>query len=271
MRFKPFLWFIFVFSFNVFAQNNKIQVSGFVTDKEFRLGNATVNFFNSSNKIKSIKTNINGSFYTELPKNKYRITVEKDNYTSLIGDNFFVDYIFEEVKPLVLSMTNNKISIFGQAINKFGEPIKDAEVKIKIKDELINLNTNSEGIFFFEGQIGLISILIEKDGFYGNGASLLIQNERFINDISIVLEAKTYYISGALVQNNIYLKNTSLELINSKNNKIISTIQTNKDGLFEFRDILNYNDAYFRIPKHNYKSNTFKIDKDLRHFNIFID
>ncbi|MGL4998614.1 MAG: hypothetical protein ACRCZL_01960 [Cetobacterium sp.] len=271
MRFKPFLWFIFVFSFNVFAQNNKIQVSGFVTDKEFRLGNATVNFFNSSNKIKSIKTDINGSFYTELPKNKYRITVEKNNYTSLIGDSFFVDYIFEEVKPLVLSMTNNKISIYGKALNKFGEPIKDAEVKIKMKENLINLNTNSEGLFFFEGQIGLISILIEKDGFYGNGASLLIQNERFINDISIVLEAKTFYISGALTQNNLYLKNTLLELVNSKNNKIISTVETTKDGFFEFRDILTYDNAYFRIPKYNYKSNLFKIDKDLRQFNVFIN
>ncbi|MGL5053618.1 MAG: carboxypeptidase-like regulatory domain-containing protein [Cetobacterium sp.] len=271
MRFKPFLWFIFVFSFNVFAQNDKIQISGFVTDKEFRLGNATVSFFNSSNKVKSIKTNINGSFFIELPKNKYRITVEKNNYTSLIGDNFFVDYIFEEVKPLILSMTNNKIAIYGCAVNKFGEPIKDAEVKIKMKEDLINLTTDSDGNFFFEGQIGLISILIEKEGFYRNGTSLLIQNEKFINDISVVLEAKTFYISGALTQNNIYLQNTSLELMNSKNNKIISTVETSKDGLFEFRDILNYDNVYFRIPKYNYKSKTFTIDKDLRQFNIFMD
>ncbi|MGL4987775.1 MAG: hypothetical protein ACRCYT_00155 [Cetobacterium sp.] len=267
-----FIWFIFVFSLNTFSNfTDTITVSGVVLDKEFKLGNATVNFFNSSSKFKSIKTDINGQFSLELPKNKYRITVEKTNYNSLIGDDFFVDYIFEKEKYLVLNMSNNDILISGKTINKFGEPIIDAQVKIKIKEELINLNTDSNGVFFFKGKIGLISILINKEGYYDNGASLLIQNETFINDISITLEEKTFYISGSIVKGNYYIKDTTIELINAFNNKIISTTKTSKDGIFEFRDILNYENAYIRIPEYKYISSKFKMKSDLRQFNLFIE
>ncbi|MGL4633409.1 carboxypeptidase-like regulatory domain-containing protein [Cetobacterium sp.] len=271
MRFKLFLCFILVFSLRTFTQNEIVNISGFVTDKEFRLGNATVFFSNSSNVVKTVKSDINGNFSIKLPKNKYRIIVKKEGYTSLIGDDFFVDYIFNEPKQLILNMTDNKIHIYGKIINKFGETIKNADVKIKVGENLIDLKSNSNGEFSFEGQIGLVSIFAQKDGFYGNGTSMLIQNEKFINDISITLEAKTFYISGALVKNNNYLKDTYLELINGSNNKVISTIKTTKDGLFEFRDILTYEKAYFRIPNLGYKSEIFTINKDLRQFNIFTD
>lgn len=271
MRFKLFLCFILAFSLKTFTHNEIVNISGFVTDKEFRLGNASVSFSNSSNVVKTVKSDINGSFNIKLPKNKYRITVKKDGYNSLIGDNFFVDYIFEEPKQLILNMTDNKIKIYGKIINKFGNPIKNADINIKISENLLDLTSDSLGNFSFEGQIGLISIFAQKDGFYGNGTSMLIQNEQFINDISIVLEAKTFYISGALIKENNYLKDTYLELINGSNNKVISTIKTTKDGLFEFRNILTYEKAYFRIPSIGYKSNLFIINKDLRQFNIFTD
>ncbi|WP_418965254.1 carboxypeptidase-like regulatory domain-containing protein [Cetobacterium sp.] len=271
MRFKLFLCFILAFSLSLFGENKTITISGFVTDKEFRLGDATVCFFDSSNRVNCVKSGINGEFSIELPKNKYRITVKKDGYTSLVGDNFFVDYIFDPPERLVLNMTDNKIAIYGKVINNFGEPIKDAQVKVKIGEELLDINTNSSGIFFFQGHVGLISIFAQKSGFYGNGVSLLIQNEKFINDISIALEAKTFYISGALVRGNNYLKDVDLELINGSNNKIIASIKTSKDGLFEFRDILNYEKAYFRVPSLGFKSKTFTINKDLRQFNIFTD
>ena len=84
----------FAITVTVNEADKTITISGFVTDKEFRLGDATVCFFNSSNKVKGIKSDINGESSIELPENKYRITVKKDGYTSLVGDNFFVDYIF---------------------------------------------------------------------------------------------------------------------------------------------------------------------------------
>lgn len=269
MRFKLFLCFIFAISFGVLAQNKTITISGFVTDKEFRLGDVTVCFFNSSNQVKCIKSDINGEFSINLPENKYRVTVKKPGYTSLIGDDFFVDYIFNPPQNLILNMTNNKISIYGKVINNFGEPIKDAQIKVKIGGTLLDINSNADGVFSFQGHVGLISIFAQKPGFYGNGVSMLIQNEKFINDISIVLEAKTFYISGALVQGNNYLKEVELELINGSNNKIISSLKTSKDGLFEFRDILNYDKAYFSVPSLGYKSAPFAINRDLRQFNVF--
>ena len=271
MRFKLFLCFIIVFSLRTFTQNEIVNISGFVTNKEFRLGNASISFFNSSNLVKTVKSDINGNFNTTLPKNKYRVTVEKEGYNSLVGDNFFVDYIFEEPKQLILNMADNKIKVYGRIINKFGEPIKNVDVRIKIGETLMDLTSDSLGNFNFEGQIGLVSIFAEKEGFYGNGTSMLIQNEKLINDVSIVLEAKTFYISGALVKENNYLKDTYLELVNASNNKVISTIKTSKDGLFEFRNILTYEKAYFRIPSLKYKSEPFTINKDLRQFNIFTD
>ena len=271
MRFKLFLCFIFAFSLSILAENKTITVSGFVTDKEFRLGDATVCFFDSSNNVKCVKSDINGEFSVGLPKNKYRVTVKKDGYTSLVGNDFFVDYIFNPPENLILNMTDNKIAIYGKVINNFGEPMKDAQVKVKIGEDLLDITTNSNGIFSFQGHVGLISIFAQKSGFYGNGVSLLIQNEKFINDISIVLEAKTFYISGALVKGNNYLKEVELELINGSNNKIIASLKTSKDGLFEFRDILNYEKAYFRVPSLGFKSNTFTINKDLRQFNIFTE
>ena len=271
MRFRLFLCFIFVFSLSILAENKTITVSGFVTDKEFRLGDATVCFFNSSNNVKCVKSDINGEFSVKLPKNKYRVTVKKDGYSSLVGNNFFVDYIFNPPENLILNMTDNKIAIYGKVINNFGEPMKDAQVKVKIGEDLLDITTNSNGIFSFQGHVGLISIFAQKSGFYGNGVSLLIQNEKFINDISIVLEAKTFYISGALVKGNNYLKEVELELINGNNNKIIASLKTSKDGLFEFRDILNYEKAYFRVPSLGFKSNIFTINKDLRQFNIFTE
>ena len=183
MRFKLFLCFILAFSLSLFGENKTITISGFVTDKEFRLGDATVCFFDSSNRVNCVKSGINGEFSIELPKNKYRITVKKDGYTSLVGDNFFVDYIFDPPERLVLNMTDNKIAIYGKVINNFVEPIKDAQVKVKIGEELLDINTNSSGIFFFQGHVGFISIFAKKSVFYGNGVSLLIQNEKFIINI----------------------------------------------------------------------------------------
>lgn len=271
MRFKLFLYFILSLSLIVFAENDHIKVTGIVADKEFRLGNATVCFFNSSNDIVCTKSDINGNFNISLPKNKYRVTVKKNGYTSLVGDNFFVDYIFEKSKPLILNMTNNKITIIGKVIDQNNDIVQNAEVKVKIGEKLENILTDSNGNFSFKGETGLISIFANKLGFYGNGTSLLIENEKFVNDISITLQAKTFYISGAVVKGNSYIQNTQLELINASNNKVISTLNTSDDGLFEFRNILFYEKAYFRIPKFNFKSNTFSINQDLRQFNIFIE
>lgn len=271
MRFKVFLCFILALSINIFAENKNITISGFVTDKEFRLGEATVCFFDSSNNVKCVKSDINGDFSIKLPENKYRVTVKKDGYTSLIGNDFFVDYIFNPPEKLILNMTDNKILIYGKVINNFGEAIKDAQIKVKIGENLLDINTNSQGHFSFKGQVGLISIFAQKPGFYGNGVALLVQDEKFINDISIVLEAKTFYISGALVRGNNYLKEVELELINGSNNKVIASLKTSKDGLFEFRDILNYDKAYFRVPALGFRSDIFTINKDLRQFNIFTE
>lgn len=271
MRFKLFLYFLLTFSLSIFSQNQLINITGFVTDKEFRLGDATICFFNSSNEVKCVKSDINGKFTIDLPKNKYRITVKKKGYTSLVGENFYIDYIFNPPKELVLNMTDNTINIYGKVIDNFGEPLKKANINIKIGENLLETETNDNGFFSFKGHVGLISIFAEKIGFYGNGVSMLIQNEKFINDISIVLEAKTFYISGALIKGNTYLKNTTLELINGSNNKVIASLTTSNDGLFEFRDILNYEKAYFRIPSLGFKSKVFSINKDLRQFNIFTD
>ncbi|WP_297597865.1 carboxypeptidase-like regulatory domain-containing protein [uncultured Cetobacterium sp.] len=271
MRLKFSILFFIFFSLVILGNTNFVNIHGFVTDKEFRLGNATVSFHDSTNKVKSVKTDINGSFNIQLQKNKYRVSVKKNGYTSLLGDNYFVDYIFNKPKPLILSMTNNKISIYGKVFSDNGDFIKDANVKIKIGENLENIKTNSNGIFYFEGEVGLISIFAEKIGYYGNGTSLLIKNEKFINDISIILQEKTFYISGALVDRNNFLKNLEIELINASNNKLISKVTTNSDGLFEFRNIRFYEKAYFKISNINFRSEDFIINRDLRQFNIFVN
>ena len=74
-----------------------------------------------------------------------------------------------------------------------------------------------------------------------------------------------------LFRSNNYLKEVELELINGSNNKVIASLKTSKDGLFEFRDILNYDKAYFRVPTLGFRSDTFTINKDLRQFNIFTE
>lgn len=271
MRVKFSILFFLFISLVILGKTNFITAHGFVADKEFRLGNATVSFYDSTNQVKSVKTDINGNFKIQLKKNKYRVSVKKNGYTSLLGNECFVDYIFNQPEPLILNMTNNKISIYGKVFSENGDFIADANVKVKIDERLENLKTNSNGVFEFKGEVGLISIFADKTGYYGNGTSLLIQNEKFINDISIILQEKTFYISGALVDGNNFLKNLEIQLINASNNKLISRVTTNSDGLFEFRNIHLYEEAYFKISSINFRSQNFPINKDLRQFNIFIN
>lgn len=260
--------YISIFSF---AQDELITVTGTVLNKNYKLGETKICFYNSENVSRCIKSNIDGSFSILIPKNRYRVTAEKKNYTSLLGDNFFVDYKYNEVKPLIINMMNNKINIYGSVVNQNGKTLSNVDLKIKMGSELKEIKTNKNGEFKFLGHNGLISIFAQKKGYYGNGVSLLVEDEKFINNILISLETKTFYIAGLLIKNNNYLKKVKLELINAKNNKIISSVATTKDGSFEFRDVLFYEKVYLKVSSVNYKSNVFSIKKDMKNLNIFIN
>lgn len=271
MKFNFFIAFFLFFSSLTFSSTNLVTVTGFVTDKEFRLGNAEVSFYNSENKVKTTQTDLSGNFNIQLPKNKYRISIKKNGYTSLLGDNYFVDYIFNEPKPLILNMTNNKIYINGKVFSESGLPIFKANVKVKIDDKIKTLLTDKNGNFSFEGETGIISILAEKIGYYGNGTALFIQNDKFVNDIVISLQEKTFYISGIIAENSDFLNNVEIELVNGLNNKVIAKVTTSNNGFFEFRNIPFHEKAFFRISKPKFRSNYFPINKNLRQFNIFIN
>lgn len=269
MRFKySFLFFIFL-SFSLLGNNKFVAISGFVVDKEYRLGNAQVSFFNSENKVYTTQTNMSGNFNISLPKNKYRVVVKKKGYTSLEENSFFVDYIFNEPEPLILNMIDNRILISGRIINEKGNSVRNANIKVKIGENLENLKSDQNGFFSFQGKEGLISIFATKQGFYGNGTAILIQNEKYVNDISIKLEEKTYFLSGTLSDGISYLKNTPVEIVNSLNNKTISQATTNEYGIFEFRDINYYKDVYFKVPTSKFRSESFTLNRDFRQFNIF--
>lgn len=269
MRYKYFLIFFIFISFSLFGNNKFVAISGAVVDKEYRLGNAQVSFFNSENKVYSTKTNMSGNFSINLPQNKYRVTVQKKGYSSLEKENYFVDYIFNKPDFLILNMIDNRILISGRIINQKGNSIKNANIKVKIGENLENLKSDNNGFFSFQGKEGLISIFATKDGFYGNGTAILIQNEKYINDISIKLEEKTYFLSGTLSNGKDFLKNTQIDIINGLTNKIISTTKTNEFGIFQFRDINYYKNVYFKISSSKFRSESFTLDKDFRQYNIF--
>ncbi|WP_297404317.1 carboxypeptidase-like regulatory domain-containing protein [uncultured Cetobacterium sp.] len=269
MRFKYFFVFFIIFSFSLFGRDNFISISGFVVDKEYRLGNAKISFFNSENKVYSTKTNINGNFTVTLPKNKYRVTVKKTGYSSLENTDLFVDYIFNNPEPLILNMVDNKILVSGRILNQNGNSIKNANIKVKIGENLENLKSDNNGFFSFQGKEGLISIFATKKGYYGNGTALLIEKEKYINDISIKLEEKTYFLSGTLSNEDSFLKNTEIEIINGLTNKKISKVRTNEYGIFEFRDIRYFKNVYFKVPIYKFRSESFTLNKDFRQYNIF--
>ncbi len=271
MRSKIFLIFFIFFSLILLGENKNVLVEGMVVDKEFRIGNATVFFYNSNNNVRSVKTNIDGSFSIELPKNKYRVVAKKNGYKYLGGESFYVDYIFDQPTPLTLNMVDNNIKIYGRVFDENGNSVRKANVKIKIGENNESILTDSFGHFSFSGKPGLISIFADKNGYYGNGVSLLVQDEHYINDVSIVLEKKSFFINGTLTDGIDYFKNTEIQIVNAINNSVISTVKTNSDGIFEFRDIGYFQSAYIKVPLKKFRTENFSIENDIRQFNIFVN
>lgn len=268
---KKFLLFLIYFCFSIFIFSNEvIEVKGFVTEKDFKLGDATVTFYNSKNSPKKVKTNIDGSFNVQLEKNKYRVEVEKEGYTFIEGDEFFIDLIFNEYNPLILNMKSDKLIVSGKVIDDEGVPLKNSKIRVKMGVNSKTLISDEKGNFSFEGDEGLISIYVEKNGYFSNGTSLLVQNEEYINDLVVKLEKKNFYISGLISQENNFLKNEKIQLVNGSDNKIVMEIFSNEEGFYNFPDVPFLEDAYFVVPDLKYRSENFQLTEDLRQFNLFL-
>ena len=228
-------------------------LSCFLLYNEFEkklLYNVYANAYDSLNKAKEIKKNLNKKLksrekdlkYLNLllkkSERKYKDVVQAFSKGLLIFENDILvySYYFQDIfdiKDINLNYKKNKITL-KEVLNKItGEIYKDDEekefsVEVKLKDKfgklrdydvfLINIKDNKKILVFFE----VTEIIKQRKELLRIEKKLKEENinEAFYSNISHELRTPINVIYSALQLNNIYLKDNKIDKINN-NNKII--------------------------------------------------
>lgn len=260
-----------------FSSSEKfIKVNGIVKNMEYSLGNATVTFINSENKVYNTKSDFAGNFTIFLPKTRYKVLGEKPGYTMEKFNQMFYDFSkFKESTNIVINLAQIPSLIQGRVIDENGNPIKKAKVMIKFKDSIKTIETDHFGMFSSDAPSGLISIFVEKDGYFGNGTAIFLENETLRNNISIKLQRKFYSISGVLTDGIEPLSNETIYLLDGKSKKILEKTQSSINGYYEFLNIPGASTVNILVPEiPGYKkliTPNIEVHENINKYNLFLN
>ncbi|MGL6154765.1 MAG: hypothetical protein ACRC0W_06485 [Cetobacterium sp.] len=277
-----FLYLFFIFSTCSFSQNNEIssyektiKIQGVVFDGNYSIGNATISFINSENIVFNTKSDFAGNFNITLPKNRYRILGEKYGYEMVKDQNTFYDFTRKKDNySLDILLKQIPSIIEGRVLDEDGNPIKNAKITIKSKENLDVIKSDNFGMFRLEVPMGLISIFAEKNGYFGNGTAILLESESLRNNIAINLQRKFFSISGVLTNSVESLGNKTIYLIDSNNKKILGKTVTSPIGYYEFLNIPGQSKVKIVVDIKEYKkfsSDEIIVNSNINKFNIFLD
>lgn len=252
-----------------FSNNTSVFISGTLTSKGKNIGYQEVEFINANNHHFTLKSDILGKFSGYLPKGKYKIKIEKNGYKNnpelhnLNADTYNLKIELEEVESFIR----------GVVVDSNGNNIPYPNITIRNNGKIYNITGDEFGIFTQNVNAGIISILVDKDGYNQNGIVRAIDKNSSITNITIPLVKNKFTISGTLTDSIAPLKNIKIDL-RDEDYKKIATTTTNENGFFEFYKLDSYKNVFLTISKGKkllYASPLITLEENIKNFNIFLE
>lgn len=253
----------------VFSNDNSVFVNGTLTSKDRNIGYQEIEFINSNNQHFILTSDILGKFSGYLPKGKYKIKVDKNGYKNnsefhnLNTDSYTLQIELEEIDSFIR----------GIVVDNTGNNIPYPNITIRNNGEIFNITGDEFGIFTQNVKAGILSILVDKDGYNQNGVVRAIDKNSSITNITIPLIKNRFTLSGTLTNSISPLKNIRIDLRDEDYKKIATTI-TNENGFFEFYKLDSYKNVFITISKGKkllYASPIINLEENIKNFNIFLE
>lgn len=167
-----------------------------------------------------------------------------------------------------ISFTKSNI-ISGKITDTSGQPLSNVLIRAVNDKKLVEIYSKKNGEFSFPYTEGIISIFVEKDGFYGAGTSIFTKENSDSKKINLKLEKKNFFLSGSLANGINFIKNAKVDLYDVDKRKVIASTTSNDEGFYNFSDLPFIKNAILKVNNHS--SEVFSLNKDFANFNIFFN
>lgn len=252
-----------------FSNNDSVYIRGKLTSKGKNIGHQEIEFVNASNQHFILTSDILGDFSGYLPKGKYKIKVEKNGYKS----NLDFHNLNTNIYTLKIELEETESFIRGIVVDNNGNNLPYPNVTIRNNGKIYNITGDKFGIFTQNVDAGILSILVDKDGYERNGIVRAIDRNSSITNIEIPLTKNKFTLSGTLTNSIAPLKNIRIDL-RDEDYKKIATTTTSENGFFEFYKLNSYKNVFITISKGKkllYASPLINLEENIRNFNIFLE
>lgn len=258
----------------VFTKENYIRVEGNVKSNYSNLGAVTVSFTNSQNKSYQFSTDIFGKFIAYLPPDNYSVNAERFGYT-LDKKNKIIYNFSSDRKSYKLDLNLIELPCFiqGKVVDENGHVIPYPKIFIKNGENIIQGEGDEFGMFKFQVNSGIITVLAQKYSFFQNGVVRKIEKNSSITNIEITLSKVRYSITGVITDGIKALNNIELQLMNEDNSKITS-VTSDENGFFEFYKTPGDKKVFIIALKNGKilkKTELIDLNKDIKDFNIILN
>ena len=258
----------------VFTKENYIRVEGNVKSNYSNLGAVTVSFTNSQNKSYQFSTDIFGKFIAYLPPDNYSVNAERFGYT-LDKKNKIIYNFSSDRKSYKLDLNLIELPCFiqGKVVDENNHVIPYPKIFIKNGENIIQGEGDEFGMFKFQVNSGIITVLAQKHSFFQNGVVRKVEKNSSITNIEITLSKVRYSITGVITDGIKALNNIELQLMNEDNSKITS-VTSDENGFFEFYKTPGDKKVFIIALKNGKilkKTELIDLNKDIKDFNIILN
>lgn len=257
-----------------FSKKDTIVINGIVKCDNNHIGGTEIKFIDSLNRGYSVTSDFLGRFKINLPKGNYKIKSKKFGYTNKQNNSLIYEFT-STAKPYNITINLDQISSYigGRVIDEKRNPVIDAEVTIKNGAETFYLKTDEFGMFKKEVSSGIVTLICSKAGFITNGSVRKIENNSSISNLEIVLTKTKFNIQGVVTDGVKALPKIPIIIHDEDINKI-TTVVSDENGYYEFRDIEGDKEVFISIndPKYKkFKTDLFRLDKNIDNFNLILE
>ncbi|MGL4392954.1 MAG: carboxypeptidase regulatory-like domain-containing protein [Fusobacteriaceae bacterium] len=272
---KKFLVAIFLLLLfnNIYSET--VTITGTLKFENANLGNITLEFINSENKIFETKTNIYGQFSIQLKGTRYRIQVKDKGYFLTKLDDLIYEFGPNKNEKEYSINLNTEIKssiISGNVIDENGIPISMATLEIKNPKGRQIISTDERGYFQGEVPAGFFTISATATGFYDGAFADKVEKLSSITNMKLKLKRIYYSFSGAVTDGISSLAGVKIGIYNS-DNQLLSEVDSGENGYYEFVSFPSSRNYYLKAQKEGYKDyiteNIF-LESNLKNYNIIM-
>lgn len=239
--------------FNIFFVPRKsIAVTGTVFEKNHPLKNVKFTFTDSVGREYPIMSDNEGKYSLMLPPEKYTVMSSQFGYEVKNNENYF-DFSQPDTSYIIpVDFVKSVGKIKGKVLSDKNTPVQKAKIFISNNKKEKIIYTDIHGNFSTSLDEGITSMKISKEGFSPTAFIDKFTRSDTTKLHKFILRKKTYFISGAVINDVLPIKNHEIYLF-LINGALLDKTTTNENGNFKFLNI-DKERVYIYIPEtENYK------------------